>query len=92
MIGARHRRQGSESKEMPTIDRFGSYRIYFYSNEGEEAPHVHVQRERMVAKFWLGPIVQARSSLFAAHELRKIERIVKRNQTNYMEAWNDFFG
>lgn len=31
---------------MPTILRDGPYRLFFYSNEGEEPPHVHVERDR----------------------------------------------
>ncbi|KAB2961114.1 MAG: DUF4160 domain-containing protein [Candidatus Methylomirabilis oxygeniifera] len=40
---------------MPTILRSGPYRFYFYSNERAEPPHIHVQRERFFAKFWLNP-------------------------------------
>jgi len=33
------------SSEMPTILRSGPYRVYFYSHEPNEPPHVHVDRE-----------------------------------------------
>ena len=33
------------SSEMPTILRSGPYRIYFYSHEPNEPPHVHVDHE-----------------------------------------------
>ncbi|HTR38030.1 MAG TPA: DUF4160 domain-containing protein [Bryobacteraceae bacterium] len=38
---------------MPTIARVGPYRVFFFSNEGFEPPHVHIQREQALAKFWL---------------------------------------
>ncbi|MGH6855523.1 MAG: DUF4160 domain-containing protein, partial [Aestuariivirga sp.] len=38
------------------------------------APHVHVQRERFFAKFWLNPVTLASSIRFASHELRAIQR------------------
>jgi len=38
---------------VPTILRDGPYRFFFFSNEGFEPPHVHVQRDRAIAKFWL---------------------------------------
>jgi hypothetical protein len=49
----------------PTILRSGPYRLFFFSNEGEEPPHIHVQRERMLAKFWLGPVLEAWNEYFA---------------------------
>lgn len=76
---------------MPTIARIGPYRFFFYSNEGDEAPHVHVQRDRSTAKFWIAPIVLAQSSRFAAHELRELERAVTENEEHFWEAWNGFF-
>jgi hypothetical protein len=36
--------------------RFGPYRAFFYSNEGLEPLHVHIERDGKVAKFWLDPI------------------------------------
>jgi len=50
--------------------------ILLFSNEGDEPPHVHVQRERMLAKFWLTPVALASASGYSAHEQREIERIV----------------
>ncbi len=38
---------------MPTVLRIGAYRFFFYSNESGEPRHIHIQRERMLAKFWL---------------------------------------
>src|SRR5688572_3522127 len=44
---------------MPTVARIGPYRFFFYGNEGTEPPHIHVQRERRLAKFWLDPVLLA---------------------------------
>ncbi|MCK6486466.1 MAG: DUF4160 domain-containing protein [Phycisphaerae bacterium] len=41
---------------MPTIARIGPYRIYFYSHDRREPPHVHVDRDAYTAKFWLTPV------------------------------------
>ena len=38
---------------MPTVLKSGPYRLYFYSHDGGEPPHIHVDRERVSAKFWL---------------------------------------
>jgi len=76
---------------MPSVGRIGPYRFFFYSNEGAEPPHVHVQREQNLAKFWLAPPTLAASIGFAAHELRKIERIMVENQVSFLESWREFF-
>ena len=45
---------------MPTVARIGPYRFFFYGNEGLELAHIHVQRDRRLAKFWLDPVTLAR--------------------------------
>ncbi|WP_275098981.1 DUF4160 domain-containing protein [Sedimenticola hydrogenitrophicus] len=77
---------------MPTILRVGPYRFYFYSNEKGEAPHVHVQREQFLAKFWLSPVALAGSKRFASHELRIIQKHVELNREIFLEAWNEHIG
>ena len=76
---------------MPTLGRIGSFRFFFYSNEGTEPPHVHAQHERKIAKFWLEPVALASSGRFSASELRSIERIVVENRERFLEAWYEFF-
>ena len=77
---------------MPTIARVGPYRIFFYSNNGVEPPHVHIQRDRALAKFWLDPVGLAAAENFRAHELRALERVVTDNRDSWIEAWNEYFG
>lgn len=77
---------------MPTVLRVGPYEIYFYSHETSEPPHVHVDRERMSAKFWLEGCVLARNYGFAPKELRKIQSIVMKHQQQLSEAWHGHFG
>lgn len=76
----------------PTVLRLGPYRLFFFSNEGSEPPHVHVQRDRMLAKFWLQPVVLASSSGFRGRELRTIHGLVEDNVELLKEAWNGYFG
>ena len=76
---------------MPTAAEIGPFRFFFYSNEGTEPPHIHVQRERKTAKFWLEPVSLASSGRFSASELRWIERIVLENRKRFLEAWREFF-
>lgn len=74
---------------MPTILKIGPYRFFFYSNERGEPPHIHVQRERFLAKFWLNPVALAGSERFASHELRTIQKHVDENRKIFLEAWNE---
>lgn len=77
---------------MPTVARIGPYRFFFFSNEGTEPRHIHVQRDRSLAKFWLEPVTLASSVGFRAHELRELERLVTENRERLVEAWDEFFG
>jgi len=77
---------------VPTILRIGGYRFFFYSNENNEPPHIHVQKERMLAKFWLRPVALASSTGFASHELTKLMRLAEEHQQTFVEAWDGFFG
>jgi hypothetical protein len=77
---------------MPTVARVGPYRIYFYSHEPNEPPHVHVDRESLSAKFWLEPVGVARNFGFTARELRQIDEIIRERELVLLEAWNGYFG
>jgi hypothetical protein len=41
---------------MPVVLRPGPYRLYFYSHEPNEAPHVQIDRNNQSCKFWLQPL------------------------------------
>lgn len=77
---------------MPTVLTLGPYRFYFVSLDYGEPPHVHVQRQDMVAKFWLDPVVLERAGGFRPHELSQIGRLVQEHPEALMERWNEFFG
>jgi hypothetical protein len=54
---------------MPTVLRDGPHRFFFFSNEGEEPPHIHVETGENYAKFWLTPVTLARAVGYNASEL-----------------------
>lgn len=76
---------------MPTVLRNGPYRVYFYSGDRDEPPHVHIERERNVAKFWIDPVRLQRSGGFPRAELRRVERLVEQHAAMLLEKWNEFF-
>jgi len=77
---------------MPTVLRWGPYRAYFYSNEGEEPSHIHVRSANKEAKLWLRDCSVAVNAGFPAHELTDIIRVVKAHRDELLAAWNEHFG
>ncbi|MGB5135493.1 MAG: DUF4160 domain-containing protein [Prochlorococcaceae cyanobacterium] len=77
---------------MPTILRSGPYRVYFYSHEPNEPPHVHVDRDKSSCKVWLSPVALASSLGFSASELREVERLVSSNRAILLKACEEFHG
>src|SRR5205807_3664130 len=75
---------------MPTVLRAGGFHFFFFSNEGNEPPHIHVEHAGCYAKFWLAPVRLAYSSRFWHRERAILRRIVERNQELFMEKWNEF--
>lgn len=76
---------------MPTVLRIGPYEFYFWSNERQEPPHIHVERDEDEAKFWLGPVMLAANHGFRPQELRKVQRLVEENEAVLKEAWDVYF-
>jgi len=75
---------------MPTILKIGSYRFHFYSDEGNEPPHIHVATPEGECKFWLDPIRLARNKGISPRTVRNIEKLVFENQNLLMEKYNEF--
>ena len=77
---------------MPTVLRVGPYRFYFHSHEPGEPPHIHVDRDDQYAKFWLKPVVVARTIRFSAKEIRTLKTLVDQHEQKFLEAWYEYFG
>ncbi len=77
---------------MPTVLRSGGFRLYFYSHEPNEPPHVHVDKAGASVKVWLDPVAVARNVGFAPRELTEVVRLVQQSRSALMEAWREFFG
>jgi hypothetical protein len=75
---------------VPTVLRHGPYRFHFFSNEGDEAPHIHVRGHGKRAKFWLLPLRVAYRGKFAEHELGAIEQIIHEHHDELLQAYLDW--
>lgn len=76
---------------MPTVMRIGPYRFFFYASDRDEPMHIHVERDKALAKFWLAPVRLQHSIGFGRTELVKIKELVDERQEAIAEAWNDYF-
>lgn len=76
---------------MPTVLRIDGYRFFFYSNENDEPPHIHVEKGDATAKWWLDPVALARNAGFKPAQRRHIRTIIVEHRTELMEAWDAHF-
>jgi hypothetical protein len=76
---------------MPTVLISGPYRFFFYSGDRDEPPHIHVERERNKAKFWLDPVRLQYSRGFSQSEINRIQRLVEENRERFLRRWSEFF-
>ena len=77
---------------MPTVVRIGRHRFFFFSNEGTEPPHVHVESGDKYAKFWLEPVSLAKSVGYHASELTRLRTLVTEHRERFREQWDEYFG
>jgi hypothetical protein len=77
---------------MPTILRSGPYRFFFYAGDGDEPPHVHVERDDCVAKFWLEPVWLQSSRGFRPVEISLLSRFVVEHREELLRDWHEYFG
>ena len=77
---------------MPTVLRLLNWRFHFYSDEGSEPAHIHVDTGGGACKFWLAPVRLARSHRVDGAELRRIEAVVFEHESSFLEKWHEFFG
>ncbi|MEI7669586.1 MAG: DUF4160 domain-containing protein [Pseudomonadota bacterium] len=76
---------------MPTLLNWNGFRFYFFSNEGFEPPHIHVDKGDNSAKIWLSSLVIEHNYGFKEKELNAILLKVSEKQAYFMEAWNEYF-
>ncbi len=76
---------------MPTILRIGGYRFFFFSNEGQEPAHIHVESGGNYAKFWLDPVVLSISVGYNGKELTRLRKMVDERSALFMEKWHEYF-
>jgi len=76
---------------VPTILRIKGYRFFFFSREGIEPAHIHIEQADRYAKFWLKPVQLAESVGFRSSEISELRKLVQENKNLFEEKWNEYF-
>lgn len=77
---------------MPTLFRKDGFRFFFYSNEGNEPAHVHVQKGDAIGKIWLIPKTEIGYMVgFSNNEVKQIARIVFEYSGQFKQQWDEYF-
>jgi len=76
---------------MPRLLLVEGFRFWFYSNEGQEPPHVHASKGGGAAKIWLQPVEVAYSYGFTPAQLRRMRELAFEHQASFVERWHDYF-
>jgi len=76
---------------LPTVLRLGPYRFFFYAGDRNEPPHIHVERDANLAKFWLEPLRIARVRGFNRKEIDQIQNLVEAQEAYLLRRWYEFF-
>ena len=90
--GTSWRTGGSYKRGVPTLLQVEGFRFYFFSDERQEPPHVHVRKGDSVAKLWLQRVEFVFARGFSRAELRRIRELTLENQVFFVERWNEYFG
>lgn len=90
--------QREKVKKLPNLFTFSGFKIYFWSNEGSEPIHVHVQKWKHTsasAKFWLlsnGTCELANNKAqLSSKQIRILGKFITVNFEEICDAWKKFF-
>jgi hypothetical protein len=76
---------------MPTVLRVGPFRFFFYAGDGDEPPHVHIERDDGEAKFWLDPVRLERSGGLSRKDINRVRALIELHRQHLLEGWDEFF-
>ncbi len=76
---------------VPTVLRIRGFRFHFWSNEGTEPPHVHVDAAENTVKVWLETLVIVQPVGYDSRELREVVELVREHREELLKAWNEYF-
>ncbi len=77
---------------MPNVLKVGPHRFFFFSREGHEPPHIHVETAENAAKFWLLPVGLAWAVGYNSKEIRQIRELIEEHLDLFLEKWYERHG
>lgn len=77
---------------MPTILQENGFSVLVFTREPNEPAHVHVMKDRKLAKFWLSSLEVAKNRGYRSHELTEIRHILKKHQAQLKKAYEKIHG
>lgn len=87
-IGGQAEKLAESSSVSPTVLQSSPYR---FSSDRNEPTHVHVKRDRKLAKFWLAPVRLEYKYGFSQTELNRIAALVQEHEAALSKAWHEYF-
>jgi hypothetical protein len=79
---------------MPTILMILGWRVFFYSNEGNEPIHVHCQKGDAEAKYWIDvdgfEAIEAYAYNLSPADKRTVRKIIFQHFDYIVTEWNKF--
>ncbi len=83
-------------KIMLTVLCLQGWRLFFYSNAGNQAIHIHARKGKQEYKYWLETenheVKEAYTYNLNDNNEREIKEIIYHDFDYIVESWNDFFG
>lgn len=76
---------------MLTVLRVQGLQFFFFSNEGTELPHIHVEAGDGYAKLWLSPVKLVCATGLIVGELRRICLPTLKPREDVLASWNQHF-
>ena len=80
---------------MPSVLFIHGWRLFFYSNEGNEPIHIHAEKGDMECKFWLIEeeieIVESYSYNLTPSAKKEVKKIIYYNFELIIDSWNQHF-
>ena len=77
---------------MPTLLVWHGYKFRFYALDRGEPSHIHVVKDGKSLKVWLTNLAVARNIGYNEREIERILAVIAEHRSEWIEAWNDFFG
>jgi Ni,Fe-hydrogenase maturation factor len=80
---------------MPTVLFIYGWRFFFYSNEGNEPIHIHVEKGDMECKYWIKSeeieIIEAYSYNLTPAAKKEVKKLIYSHFDLIIESWNTYF-